>query len=183
MRRRPPGENEIFRPLSAADPRTPGRLRACLMALVMVGVSGLVVSCGSMAEPSHSASTGSTAMAMDGATAAAWAARPAYTDVSTRTTEAYAYALQHQAMLSYLPCYCGCGAMGHGSNLDCYYEPRSDGAISFEEHASYCDICVDITLRAQQLARSGTALASIRSAIDAEFGNAGPGTDTPLPAS
>jgi hypothetical protein len=120
---------------------------------------------------------------MDEAMATAWAARPAYTDASGRTSEAYAYALEHHAMLSYLPCYCGCGAMGHGSNLDCYFEPRADGAISFEEHASYCDICVDITLRAKELARSGATLASIRGAIDAEFGNAGPGTDTPLPRS
>jgi hypothetical protein len=71
--------------------------------------------------------------------------------------------------------------MGHGSNLDCYFEPRRDGVIAFEEHASYCDICVDITLRAKELAASGTPLATIRSVIDLEFGNSGPGTDTAFP--
>ena len=119
--------------------------------------------------------------AMDGAHAAAWAARPAYTGVSQRTEEAYLYAMEHPLVLEWIPCYCGCGAIDHGNNLDCYFEPSAGGSIVFEEHASYCTICVDITLRTKQLAASGSTLANIRAAIDAEFGGAGPGTDTARP--
>ena len=114
---------------------------------------------------------------------AAWAGRPDFTGTSARTEEAYHYAFDHPQVVQWMPCYCGCGAMGHRSNLDCYFEPRSDGSITFEEHASYCDVCVNITLRAEQLVASGASLASVRSAIDAEFGGIGPGTDTQRPAS
>jgi hypothetical protein len=89
--------------------------------------------------------------------------------------------MEHPLVLQWMPCYCGCGGIGHGSNLDCYFEPSAGGTIVFEEHASYCAICVDITLRTKQLANSGATLASIRAAIDAEFGGAGPGTDTERP--
>ena len=114
---------------------------------------------------------------------AAWAERPAFTSVSGRTEEAYRFAMDHANTLKWLPCYCGCGAMGHASNLDCYFEPRGDGSISFEKHASYCGVCVDITLRAKQLVASGASLASVRDTIDAEFGAVGPGTDTARPGS
>jgi hypothetical protein len=119
--------------------------------------------------------------AMDGEMAAMWAGRPAYTHNTPATEEAYNYALQHPLVLHWIPCYCGCGAMGHGNNLDCYFERQAGGTMVFEEHASYCQICVDITLRTKQLAESGSTLASIRAAIDTEFGGAGPGTDTAMP--
>lgn len=168
-------------PRTAAGQTPPGALRACLVVVALLGTVGLA-GCGTAAAPTHEQMAPAPAP-MEEAAAGAWAARPAYTNVSSRTAEAYAYALEHRSLVSYLPCYCGCGAMGHGSNLDCYFEPRGDGEVVFEEHASYCDICVDITLRAKQLAATGTSLINIRSAIDAEFGNAGPGTDTELPAS
>ena len=114
---------------------------------------------------------------------AAWAVRPAFTHADAATEQAYHYAMAHPEVVQWMPCYCGCGAMGHGSNLDCYFEPRADGSIVFEEHASYCSICVDITLRAQQLYDSGQSLNSVRAVIDAEFGGAGPGTDTVRPSS
>jgi hypothetical protein len=131
----------------------------------------------------HSAATPGHAAAApaEAARSAAWAARPGYTALSAATEEAYHYALNHAQLLKWIPCYCGCGPIGHGNNLDCYFEPRADGAIVFEEHASYCRICVDITLRAQQLAGRGASLISIRNAIDAEFGANGYGTETPFP--
>jgi len=40
-------------------------------------------------------------------------------------------------LLSAIPCYCGCGAQGHRSNLDCYVkEIGPDGSIVFEPHAA-----------------------------------------------
>lgn len=50
--------------------------------------------------------------------------------------EAYRFAIANPDVLSAFPCYCGCGAMGHENNLDCYVkEIRSDGSIEFENHA------------------------------------------------
>lgn len=50
--------------------------------------------------------------------------------------EAYRFAIANPDILRAFPCYCGCGAMGHENNLDCYIkEIRPDGSIEFENHA------------------------------------------------
>jgi hypothetical protein len=50
--------------------------------------------------------------------------------------EAYRFAIANRELLGAFPCYCGCGAMGHRSNLDCYIKSvRADGSIEFEDHA------------------------------------------------
>jgi hypothetical protein len=118
--------------------------------------------------------------------AAAWVVRPAYVDANgAATSEAYAYALTRPDLLQYMPCYCGCVAMDHRSNLDCFLRPRQAGmAISFEEHASYCVVCVDTALMAKRMLGDGASFAAIRAAVDAEFGDSGaPGTETDLPPS
>jgi hypothetical protein len=121
----------------------------------------------------------------DQAMAAAWAARPAYVRSGPRTEAAYAFALQNGNAIDWMPCFCGCDAMDHRSNLDCYLKrsPAGSAQISWEEHASYCDICVDITLTAKKLLGEGKSLLAVRQAVDRTYGKAGPGTDTPLPPS
>jgi hypothetical protein len=112
----------------------------------------------------------------------AWAARPEYVRANARTEEAYQYAMQHPQIVQWMPCYCGCEAMGHGSNLDCYYKHGQPGDRAvFEEHASFCDICVDITLMTKQLSAEGTSLREIRQVIDQTFGGSAPGTPTEQP--
>lgn len=159
-----------------------GPAQACLLVIALLLTGSAAAACTgdhAASTPSHA---GPSAMSsMDDTQAAAWAVRPAYTHTTARTEEAYGYAMEHQAVLQWIPCFCGCGAVGHGSNLDCYFEPSAAGSIVFEEHASYCGVCVDITLRTKQLAASGASLASIRTTIDAEFGGVGPGTDTQVP--
>jgi hypothetical protein len=50
--------------------------------------------------------------------------------------EAYRFAIANPEVLSAFPCYCGCGAMGHQNNLQCYIKQvRADGSIEFENHA------------------------------------------------
>lgn len=170
--------------------RSRPRLRTALLALVLLASASAAAAC-SNAHPGTSVPTSSAHSTMapaaptaahDAARDAAWAARPDYTHLSAATEEAYAYALDHPQLLKWIPCYCGCGPIGHGNNLDCYFVPRGDGAIQFEEHASYCRICIDITLRTKQLAGRGASLIAIRTAIDAEFGADGYGTDTPFPS-
>jgi hypothetical protein len=118
------------------------------------------------------------AAAMD----AVWAARPAYVRADARTEEAYAFALRSPGLLKWMPCYCGCGGMGHRSNLDCYFKPTMAGlAPRYEEHASYCATCVDTTLMAKRMLAAGSSLSQVRAAIDQTFGGAVPGTPTELP--
>lgn len=111
----------------------------------------------------------------------AWAHRPAFTGVTAATEAAYHYALYHPQVVQWMPCYCGCAAMGHRSNLDCYLKPTSDGQVTFEEHASYCDLCVQITLKTKELLAQGASLGGARAAIDALYAGDVPGTPTEVP--
>jgi hypothetical protein len=57
-------------------------------------------------------------------------------DAPPQVKEAYRFAIANPDILSAFPCYCGCGAMGHQNNLECYIkEVRPDGSIEFENHA------------------------------------------------
>jgi hypothetical protein len=50
--------------------------------------------------------------------------------------EGYRFAIANPEVLAKLPCYCGCGSMGHKSDLDCFIEEfRPDGSIVFGYHA------------------------------------------------
>ena len=68
------------------------------------------------AAPAAPAVAADADMPMAGAETA-WAARPEYVRASARTEEAYRYAMQHPQIVQWMPCYCGCEAMGHGGNF------------------------------------------------------------------
>ena len=54
----------------------------------------------------------------------------------TQVREAYRFAVANRELLDAIPCYCGCGSMGHRSNLGCYIgSVRGDGTLEFERHA------------------------------------------------
>jgi hypothetical protein len=127
---------------------------------------------------------GAVTMPTQAEVSAAWQARPDYVKaLPSEWQGAYAFALARPDVLQWLPCYCGCSEMGHGSNLDCFFQKRdASGALRFEEHASYCDICVETANLAQAMLRDGKSMVQIRAAVDAQFGGSGaPGTDTALP--
>jgi Protein of unknown function with PCYCGC motif len=49
----------------------------------------------------------------------------------------YRYAVEHGETLQYIPCVCGCGAIGHRHNADCYVAERlPGGAITFTSHGA-----------------------------------------------
>jgi hypothetical protein len=49
----------------------------------------------------------------------------------------YRYAVEHGELLAYIPCVCGCSAIGHRHNADCYVAERlPDGAITFTNHGA-----------------------------------------------
>ena len=50
--------------------------------------------------------------------------------------EAYRFAIANPDVLARIPCYCGCGSMGHTSDLDCFIQEfKPDGSIVFGYHA------------------------------------------------
>jgi hypothetical protein len=114
---------------------------------------------------------------------ATWQARPDYVRaLPGEWQSAYAYALARPDVLQWLPCHCGCLAIDHRSNLDCFFQGReTPGSYVYEEHASYCDVCVKTANLAQQMLQDGSTMIQVRAAVDATFGSVGPGTDTPLP--
>jgi hypothetical protein len=115
---------------------------------------------------------------------AAWAARPDFVRQLDKAGQgAYAFALARPDVLQWLPCYCGCAAMDHRSNLDCFFKRREmPNSFAYEEHASYCDVCIDEANLAMKLLAQGKSMTQIRAAIDGQFGGHGaPGTDTAQP--
>jgi Protein of unknown function with PCYCGC motif len=115
---------------------------------------------------------------------ATWKARPDYAQaLNAQGQAAYAFALAHPDVLQWMPCYCGCAGIPHRSNLDCFFQRREvKGTYSYEQHASFCNVCVKTANLAQQLLVQGKTVTQIRAAVDATFGGgAAPGTDTPMP--
>jgi len=103
-------------------------------------------------------------------------------DAPENVREAYRFAIANPEELSQYPCYCGCGGMGHTSNLSCYIqEIEEDGTIIFDEHALGCGICVDIAQDVMRLMEEGRSPQEIRAYVDATYSQFGPSTDTPLP--
>jgi hypothetical protein len=57
-------------------------------------------------------------------------------DAPPQVKEAYRFAIANPDVLKTIPCYCGCQAVGHQNNLDCYIKNiQPDGTIEFENHA------------------------------------------------
>ena len=89
-------------------------------------------------------------------------------------SQAYRFAAVNADTLRALPCYCGCGPIGHKSNYDCYIAgTEASGALSFDGHALGCGICVDITQDAMRLLREGKSLKDIRAYVDGAYSRFG----------
>lgn len=52
--------------------------------------------------------------------------------------EAYRFAVANPELVDQMPCYCGCGSVGHTSNLECYVKGfNPDGSVAeFDNHAA-----------------------------------------------
>jgi hypothetical protein len=96
--------------------------------------------------------------------------------------EAYQFALANPEILEQVPCYCGCDAIGHTSNFDCYIdEIGADGNAAFDAHALGCSICVDITHDVMRMLKDGNSVEQIRSTIDQTYAQFGPSNMPPAP--
>src|SRR5512139_307684 len=91
------------------------------------------------------------------------------------TQQAYQFAVANPDIVQHIPCYCGCGAMGHTSNYSCYVQSvAADNKIKFDGHALGCSICVDITLDAMRLSKQGKSVPDIKAYVDKTYGQYGP---------
>ena len=88
--------------------------------------------------------------------------------------EAYQFSAANPDIMKDIPCYCGCGNIGHTSNYSCYVSDVDDqGNITFDSHALGCSICVDITQDVMRLLREGKSPKDARAYIDATYSKYG----------
>lgn len=140
--------------------------RTSLLVILLLLISSVSLSaCGADAAADHAA----LALAEEGAMPAA------VQDAPQRVRNAYRFAVANPDVLEQIPCYCGCGPMGHGSNYACFWQ--ENGAV--DEHALGCGICVDIAQDVMRGLTQGRDLADIRQQVDADYSRFGPSTDTP----
>lgn len=96
--------------------------------------------------------------------------------------QAYEYAASSQQVLQFIPCFCGCGSIGHRDNLSCFVERfASGGWVVLDPHAAACNTCVGVALDAMALERQGLDVKEIRRSIDEKWSKVGPPTPTRLP--
>jgi hypothetical protein len=89
--------------------------------------------------------------------------------------QAYQFNVANPELLKQIPCYCGCGSMGHTSNYACYVtDVGGDGKINYDTHALGCSICVDITQDTMRLLRQGKTVPEIRAYVDQTYSKYGP---------
>jgi hypothetical protein len=88
---------------------------------------------------------------------------------------AYQFAAANPDIMKDIPCYCGCGNIGHTSNYSCYVSSVDDkGNIAFDNHALGCSICVDITQDVMRMLRDGKSPQDARAYVDATYSKYGP---------
>jgi hypothetical protein len=91
--------------------------------------------------------------------------------------QAYQFAVANPEILKQIPCYCGCGAMGHSSNYSCYVVGAgSDGEVIYDNHALGCSICVDISQDTMRLLDQGKEVSEIFAYVDSSYARFGPPT-------
>ncbi|MDI6696568.1 MAG: PCYCGC motif-containing (lipo)protein [Anaerolineales bacterium] len=89
--------------------------------------------------------------------------------------QAYQFASANPEIMTQIPCYCGCGEMGHTSNYACYIGGKNaDGSLIYDTHALGCSICVDITLDTMRLLKEGKSVSEIRAYVDQTYAQYGP---------
>ena len=87
---------------------------------------------------------------------------------------AYQFAVANPDIMKDIPCYCGCGNIGHASNYSCYVAGTDDkGNISFDSHALGCSICVDITQDVMRMLKDGKSPQEARVYIDSTYSKYG----------
>lgn len=88
--------------------------------------------------------------------------------------QAYQFASANPDVMQHIPCYCGCGNIGHTSNYSCYVQSAdTKGNLTFDNHALGCSLCVNITQDAMRLLKEGKTVPQIKAYVDASYGQYG----------
>lgn len=147
------------------------RFRWLVLLVALLPVISLLNGCSAAATPAPSNPV--SMAAMDGMPAEVQKA-------SVSTSDAYRFAVTNPDALKNVPCYCGCGKVGHTSNYSCYVkEVKPDGEIVFDQHALGCGICVDIAQDVIKMTGQGKNPKEIRAAIDQTYSQYGPSNMAP----
>jgi hypothetical protein len=88
--------------------------------------------------------------------------------------EAYQFAAANPDLVKQFPCYCGCNSLGHTSNYECYLNRQGE----FDNHAAFCQVCIDITQDVMRMSSENKEIAEMRSFIVNKYSQYGPSTDT-----
>lgn len=139
-----------------------------MLVLVVVLFSGLLSACsGSKAEKSH--------QNLEMASLDKLPAEIKTAPLAVR--QAYQFAVANPQVLQAIPCYCGCGVMGHTSNYSCYVsDVQADGKVIFDNHSLGCSICVDITQDTMRLLQQGKPVPEIKEYVGQTYSRYGPAT-------
>jgi hypothetical protein len=87
---------------------------------------------------------------------------------------AYQFAAANPDIMKNIPCYCGCGNVGHTSNYNCYVSSVDDtGNTRWDSHALGCSICVDITQDVMRMLKDGKSPQDARVYIDSTYSKYG----------
>ena len=88
--------------------------------------------------------------------------------------QAYQFAAANPDLMKNIPCYCGCGNIGHTSNYSCYIKNvNASGNLTFDDHALGCSLCVNITQDAMRLRQQGKGVPEIKAYIDSTYSQYG----------
>jgi hypothetical protein len=161
--------------MSSLITRTRRLFRPLALVLGLLIVAAPLAGCaGSPA--SRSASSAPASASTDGLKMAPMADMPAKVKSAPATVQqAYQFAVANPDVMMQVPCYCGCGAMGHTSNYACYVAGQNaDGSTQFDSHALGCSLCVDITQDTMRLLREGKSVKDIRAYVDGKYSQYGP---------
>ncbi len=104
---------------------------------------------------------------------------PSYAYTNPLTLKGYKYATEHPEILEQIPCYCGCGGhSGHRFLRDCYIHDD----WTYDDHASFCDVCIGEAIKVQDYLAQGKTLKEVRVLIDQEYGSKYPEGKTNTPS-
>ena len=82
--------------------------------------------------------------------------------------DVYQAAAQNADLLQWIPCYCGCGgSAGHLSSMNCFVkEIGQDGAVTWDDHGTRCNVCLSIAATSIKMKQEGKSVKEIRAYID-----------------
>ena len=102
---------------------------------------------------------------------------------SEKVQETYMMAAKYPEVVAAVPCYCGCVAEGHKSNLDCFVKKMgaNNSVEEWDQHGIGCDTCIDIARDAVEMHLEGKSPKDIYHLITEKYNDLGDGTPTSEP--